>query len=167
MAYGVDKWEISLDSLDKGANLSTKTYQLQATDDTEAATAAAAFVAAYVTMTECFVPTYRVNKVYSDPLIVGVPTSDLAMNSVQAIVSGSLSVSALKRATFVVNGPKAAVFIDTSGPNRDVVAVATNPTAAFIGEFKGGGHVFISDGELFATAPNPTGIRRTVYRRLA
>jgi len=167
MAYGIDKFEVSIDSLDKGANLSTKTYQLQATDDAEADTAAAAFVVAYKTMTECFIPTYRVNKVYSDPLIVGVPTSDLAMNSVQAIVSGSLVVSALKRATFVVNGPKASVFVDTSGPNRDVVAVSAAPTNAFIGEFQGGGNVYISDGELFAAAPNPTGVRRTVYRRLA
>ena len=167
MAYGADKWEISIDSLDKGANLSIKTYQLQATDDAEAATAAAAFVTAYQTMTECFIPTYKVSRVMSDPLIVGVPSSDLAMNSVQAVVSGSLVVSALKRASFVVNGPKATVFVATSGPNRNVVAVSAAPTNAFIGAFKGGGQVFISDGELFATDPNPKGIRRTSFRRLA
>jgi hypothetical protein len=167
MAYGVDKWEISLESLDKGGNLSIKTYELQATTDAEAATAATAFVTAYATMTECFIPTYKVSKVISDPLIVGVPASDLAMNSVQAVVSGSLAVSALKRATFVVNGPKAAVFVATSGPNRNVVNVAADPTASFIGEFKGGGSVYISDHELFALDPNPKGIRRTSFRRLA
>lgn len=166
MAFVSVGFQLSVTLIDTGGDSSVKTYDLRGADADEAATNAAAFLTDLQAATLCVVTRYSISTVFAQDALV-LPTSAGARNSMQAVVSGYIADNPSKRASAVIPGPVADVFVATSGPNSDIVDVADATVTAFMDNFKAAGTVFISDGEDLDVNPGLVGYRRTTARRLA
>ena len=166
MAFVSEKFFVSMTLRDSGVDTTIKTYQLQSADLAAALTDAAAFVAVFKTLTDAKVDGYSVTQAFAEDTKEAI-ANDTIRNSMQAVISVVLATSPTKRGKIVIPAPKSALFTATTGAGSDVVNNLATLVLNCVEEFKSGGDVYLSDGEMAAAIPDIIGHRRTVYRKLA
>ena len=167
MALTFTKWTLSVSLIDKGTDVTVKTYQVRGADYAEASTNAIDFLTDLQAATNCAITGYNLGGEFANDALA-IPTLDSARNSMQALITVNIADDPLKHGQITIPGPVSAVFVDTSGPNSDIVDPGASVVTNLVDNFKAAGTVYISDGEdVDATAPGIKGIRRTMFRRLA
>lgn len=160
-------WKATVSFIDKGSDITKKTYDIRGADFDEASTNTIALVTDLAAASSCAISGYEVGGVFAEDALA-LPTLDSARNSMQAVITVDIADNPLKHGTITIPGPVSAVFVATSGANSDVVNAAAGVVTDLVDNFKAAGTAYISDGEdVDTTSPNIKGIRRTVFRRLA
>lgn len=162
MAFVSRGWFGYVTLVDNGGNETTKRYELQATDDTEAGTAMTAILAALGGVTDSLLLDYSYGEKFAQDSGsypgVGVQIENLAL--IQTDIAGDIA----KTATYTIPAPKTVVFLGTSGPNANVVNVAGAAVLAYQALFMTGGSSYISDHEIAATIQKGKRIHRASNR---
>lgn len=158
-------WRASFDLIDGLGKITTQTRRLRAADAAEAETAAAAYIASLLAVTDCLLVAYSIDQLFVDNALGSLPAVTV-LNSVQAVISAAILDNATKFASTAIPGPKITVFNGTSGKNAAIVNVNAAIVTAFLTEFTEAGSVYISDGESLDPVFNASGERVSKYRRL-
>lgn len=147
--------------LDNGRNETTMRYQLTSADAAEAATDAAAIMAALANVTDCTVKSYQIEHRY----VNDAPTLPLSgvENQNQAIITVVLNADPTKSGTLVIPGVKPGMFVGSSGDNANIVDHTDVAIIAYVDLFTTGNEALLSDGEVGSL--NFKGVRRHVKSR--
>lgn len=165
MAIVSSGFRASFDLIDGLGKITTKSIRLIAADAAEAETAAAAYLASLVAVTDCLVVSYFIGEVFTENALGALPAVTV-LNSVQAVISAAILDQPTKFASVSIPGPKITVFNGTSGKNAAVVNVNALIVTTFLTEYTEAGSAFISDGEHLDPVFNASGERVSKYRRL-
>lgn len=165
MAPVAGAWKLSFDVIDGTGRISTLSRRLVATDYDEASAAAIAHLALFAAVSDVKVIAYQVGQQWTEPALGALPAVTV-LNSVQAVISGSIVDQPQKFATLSIPGPKISIFNAASGRNANIVNVALIAVTDYLTDFTPAGNVFISDGEHLDPVYNASGERVTKYRRL-
>lgn len=167
MALTFTGWKLTVSMIDKGGEVTKKTYDVRGADYDEASANTIAFLVDLQAASLAAITGYNLGGEFAQDAIA-LPTLDGARNSIQALITVDIADNPLKHATITVPAPVSSVFVSTSGPNSDVVNASAGVVTDLVDNFKSAGTVYISDGEdVDTTSPNIKGIRRTLFRRLA
>lgn len=128
----------------------TKRYNLQATDETEAAAAATGVMAALANVSAGVVVGYKIEHEYVNDAYVR-PTSDDAEWGEEAVIGGKLLDRPLTSWSVKIPFPKIDIFIGTAGKNRDIVDITDTAVIAYSNLFHTGNEAYVSDGEFAET----------------
>lgn len=166
MALVSTGYELHVQLIDRGANTTSKTYQISTSADFDAAATKAATILAELASVSALVVTgYRLAEVYTEDALT-IPSSADAQAEVNAQIVGYIDNLGSKKAIIEIPGPiAAAVWVATSGANSNVVDVGDADVLAYFGLFAVGGPAYVSDGESFATNGIINGLRVTKRRR--
>lgn len=166
MALVSQGWELYVQMVDRGANYTSKTYQLTTSADAAAAaTKAAAILTALGNVSSLVVTNYRLAQVYVEDALA-LPSSADAQSEVNAQIAGFIDNQGSKKANIEIPGPIAAtVWVSTTGANSNVVNVGNAAVLAYFGLFGVGGSAYVSDGESFAANGIINGLRVTKRKR--
>ncbi|HEV7737090.1 MAG TPA: hypothetical protein VGO47_06940 [Chlamydiales bacterium] len=149
MAFVSQGWKLVLTFLDSGANQTTRTFDLTATDDAgdlaPVIADVATIVSAWVAATDAVLISEQVTKVTVEDSVV-LPAAGVQVEN-NAQISAKIDGIPNKSAVFEVPAPKITMFAATTGPGSNVVQFTTTPVPALVNIFKDGGQAFISDGE--------------------
>jgi len=151
MAWVTDGWWITLELVDAGNNKTTRSYQLQATTDAEAATAAAAFLDIFEAVCAAGTRRYEIHKRFVNDAFA-LPAAGVQIEG-NALIIMTDSVDPSKKHRTWIPAPETDVFLATTGDNANVVDIAHADVVAFVGAFHGGEQVYISDKELVQGLP--------------
>lgn len=167
MALTFTAWKLTVSFIDKGGDITTKTYQIRGADYDEASTNAIALITDLTAASLSAITGYNLGGEFAQDALA-LPTLDGARNSMQAVITVDIADNPLKHGTITIPAPVSAVFVATSGPNSDVVDGTASVVTNLVDNFKAAGTAYISDGEdVDTTSPNIKGVRRTLFRRLA
>jgi hypothetical protein len=167
MALTFTGWKVTVSFIDKGGDITKKTYDVRGADYGEASTNVIALMTDLQAASLAAITGYNLGGEFAQDALA-LPTLDGARNSIQALITVDIADNPLKHGTITIPAPVSAVFVATSGPNSDIVNATAGVVTDLVDNFKADGTVFISDGEdVDTTAPNIKGIRRTLFRRLA
>lgn len=155
-------FKLTVEFVDNGGNITTRSYDMRETVYADALVDAAAAVAAVDTISLANIRSYTVAEQFVEDAF-SVPASGI-QNEDTAVVSVTLASNPLKTATLSIPAPSSGIFTGTSGFNADVVDVADAALVAFVDLFKAAGTLYISDGEA-AAATSPIAAGRRVHRR--
>jgi hypothetical protein len=158
-------WEASFDLMDGGGKIGVKTVRLRAADAAEAETAAAAYLASLVAVTDCILVGYRISQIFTENAIGALPAVTVRLTDTASVTAAILDLP-FKFATVAWPGPKITVFNGTSGRNSNIVNVGAAIVTAFLTEYTEAGSAYISDGESLDPVFNASGERVSKYRRL-
>lgn len=158
-------WEASFDLLDGLGKLGVKTVRLRAADQAEAETAAAAYLASLLAVTDCILAGYRISQIFTENALGALPAVTV-MHNITASITAAILDLPFKFATAAIPGPKITIFNATSGRNANIVNVASPLVTAFLTEYTEAGSAYISDGESLDPVFNASGERVSKYRRL-
>jgi hypothetical protein len=150
--------------VDAGGNRSTLRFALTAEDLAGAATDMSTIVGRLVAVTEGLVQGYSVGQRYEDDTDVYGPEGSQIEN--QALVTALIDTSEFKTVSLRIPAPISGMFVDTVGPNANVIDQANAALQAYLSTFEDGGLATVSDGEVIrdsAGSGNFTG--RRVHRQ--
>lgn len=145
MAIVSGGWKLSVTVVDNGGDTTTRTFDLQSADGTEAATDSAAVLAAFMALTDAV----QVSHWYYESFVndsLAFPASGVE-NQNQALLDFLITDDPTKHATLSIPAPKPGIFMSTSGPAAEIVDVADAAVIAFAALFIPAGNAFLSDGE--------------------
>jgi hypothetical protein len=166
MAFIHDHYAGEVTLRDSGNDGTRMTFELRGATYADASTNMTALVASLAAVTDAAIDGYRVYEVFiqDTPEVIADAT---VRNSVQALVTVTLSSSPLDHATLAIPAPNIGIFTAATGENSDICDPNDAALVAYVEEFQLGGSAFISDGQNVAVAPDIKGVRRTLKRRLA
>jgi len=165
MAWVQFGFELIVTLVDRGANETTKTYQMTATDAATAATDAATILAALAAVSAAEQAKYRLAEVFENDAFV-IPTSADAEVETVASLTTFIDNAGSKKANFGIPAPNTTnVFVGTTGKNRNIVNTGSAQVIAYHGLFGVGGVATLSDGEVAGVLIS--GIRTTKRSRQA
>ena len=149
MAF-IDKgWHLDCTFIDAGANVTTRRFELTATDDegdlTDVIADVQTVVAAYVAASDCVLAKQTLAKDSVEDSLVLPTTSVNVEENLQ--VSAKIFGSPNKSAVFEIPGPKIAMFVATSGPGRNQALFSNTLLANVVNLYKDDAQLYISDGE--------------------
>lgn len=148
MALVAAGWELIVNWVDRAGNPARNTISLVATDDAGDADAVFGSVSGILTAlnagSDCVIAGYTVAKRYVENALALPATAEAEM---KAHISAKIDGDPTDSAVFDLPGPADAMFVDTTGPNANVVNVDEDPALSIIAIFQAGGTAFISDGE--------------------
>lgn len=144
-------YEVHVELVDKGGNITRRTYRLRAVDD-------AGDVSALVTqMTNLMndlqgVSNAAIKRVSLAGVYVtsgGFSLPNVGEVEELALITGAIDGHPLKSGTLTIPAPKDGVFVGSPGQaNYNIVDFTDSALGSFVGEFQGGSSAFlISDGE--------------------
>jgi hypothetical protein len=148
------------DLVESSGKNTVRRYQINAPADYDAAVAAeAAFRTDLLACTDLAIRSYHVYQEFSENALA-YPSGVEKEN--EALLSLEITDNPAKTATLSIPGAKDAIFVATTGPNRDVVDTADSAVVALVANFQpvgvgGTGLMLLSDGE---TADNLIGGKR-------
>jgi len=149
MAFVDQGWRLVLTFVDSGANTTTRTFELTATDDagdlSPVIDDVQTIVTAWTAATDAILVSQQVTKLTVNDSVV-LPAAGVQVEN-NAQISAKIDGEPNKSAVFEVPAPKITMFQATTGPGSNVVQFAGAPTPALVNIFKTGGQAFISDGE--------------------
>jgi len=145
MALVTNNFWLTISLADNGANVSTKTYQLQAADFATATTDAATIIAALNGVTNSVIVGYSLSERFIENAI-SYPAAGVE-NEDKASITGLL-VGGIKKANFQIPAPVISMFQGATGPAANIVDVSDAALVVYADLFDTGGEAYISDGEL-------------------
>lgn len=151
------KYMVTFQLMDRGENSTRRTYQLRATTDAGAVTAAAGIASRLAAVTDAFIVGYTIENVFKEDDLSGFPP-DIGEVEEQALLSINLSTAG-KHASETIPAPKIDIFVASSGPNANVVDGGNAALASFVAMFEASGLAYISDGEDASLTPFNKGKR--------
>lgn len=137
-------WWYTVTLVDNGNDKSTKTYELRAATEVIAQAAALAINAALVGTSGSTISNTSLSYREEEDAF-SYPASGVENQNIARIV-GQLTGST-KKATMDIPAALAAIFVDTTGPNANVVDLTVGAVIAYLALFEAGNEAFISDGE--------------------
>jgi len=148
MALTAAGWELVINWVDRAGNNARNIISLVATDDAGDADAVfgsvTSVLAALNAGSDAVVASYLVQKRYVEDTLVLPSTAEAEMKAhISAKIAGDPSDSAV----FDLPAPADAMFVDTTGPNANIVNVDEDPALSIVAMFSPAGVAFISDGE--------------------
>ncbi len=146
MAWAAGKFGVTVSFIDGGSNVVSREYMMDdtVTDSTEAGVAALAIIADIDPLTDAALPQYRVFQVfYEDALTLpaGVQVENQASLTVQLDAVGN------KKGNINVPAPVNTAFVGTTGPQNNIVNMASSLITNFLANFLSAGAFTTSDGE--------------------
>jgi hypothetical protein len=149
MAF-IDKgWHLDLTFEDAGANVTTRRFELVATDDagdlTDVIAAVQVIVAAWVAASDAVLIKQTLGKDSVEDSVVLPTTSVNVEENLQ--VSAKIFGTPNKSAVFEIPAPKIAMFVATSGPGRNQALFSNALLANVVNIYDDTGEAYISDGE--------------------
>jgi len=151
MAFIDQGWELTTTWVDTGGNITTRTFQLTATDVADDISAIIAdvqtIVAAWIAASDAVLTSQRVTKVSVEDTVV-LPSGDVNVeNNLQ--VSAKIFGTPNKSAVFEIPAPKNSNFAASTGPGHNLALFSgASPLPAVVNLFKNGAQATISDGEV-------------------
>lgn len=144
--------------LDSAGDDTTKTYNLVADDEAEAATAGAAIRTALPLVSGSVVASYFIGEVFQEDALT-LPTD--VENGVEASVTSYIAGAGQKKADWKIPGALALCFVAASGKNRNVVNLAHTNIIQYNSLFVTGAgqRAYISDGEALKASGMIKGVR--------
>ena len=155
MALVKQKWEVQITLVDKGANETTRSYPLVATDDAGDVTAlvtevTAQIIPALLDVTLAVIKKWTLRLLYLETSLT-LPSDSGAEIEAHALVTIPIYGIPNKSAVVDIPAPKETVFLSTSGPGYNIVDTSTDEVRAYRGLFSQAGNIaYISDGEQLA-----------------
>lgn len=147
MAFVSGGFYLSVTLMDSGANQTTKTYELQAADETEAAAAVTAILSALAGVTSAEITTYQ----WYEKMVennVAYPSTGVQIEDM-ALLEFTIDGNPTKKATHTIPAPNPSIFTAATGPGANVLDTADSAVVAYEALFvPSTGSAFISDGEL-------------------
>lgn len=165
MALVKQAWTVEVTLIDKGANETTRSYPLVATDDAGDVSALITEVTSTIlpalnAVTLAVVKKWTLKLTYLETSL-SLPTDSGAEVEAHAIISAPIYGLPNKTAVVDIPAPEVLVFLDTSGPGYNVVDTSAAEVLAYMGLFTQAGNIaYISDGEQIANGVGYKG-RRT------
>lgn len=141
VTYG---FTLQVELVDRGGDITTKTYDLTATTHADALTASAAIVGALDAVTNAKIRSYSVSEKYKDNAFT-LPL--LGQIEEQALIVLRLTSDPTKSATHTIPAPVDGIFMDTSGEGFNTVDGTDSLLQAYLDIFDATGESYISDGE--------------------
>lgn len=158
MAFIDQGWTLSVTFVDSGANETTRRYELAVTDDAGDLAPVIAAVQAVMTVLVADSDAHISKQVLSKASVEDaftLPTGSVNVEE-NAQISAKIFGSPNKSAVLEMPAPKIGMFVDTIGPNRNIVDfTAAGPADDFVQLYVDGGPLLVSDGESIVT----TGIK--------
>ena len=150
MAFIGQGWKLAVTFVDSGANETTRAYDLVTDDDDGDLTAVIADVqtimAAVIAASDAHVSKQTLSKTSVEDSFT-LPTGAVNIEE-NAQISAKIFGTPNKSAVLEIPAPKIGCFVDTTGPNRNVVNfVADGIVDDFVSLFTDGAQAFVSDGE--------------------
>lgn len=149
MAVSSQGWKLVARWIDTGGNITTRTYDLTATDTagdaTDVFTDVATILAAAVAVTDAHLAGYNVAKVLVEDALT-LPTGDVNVEE-NAQISAKIDGIPNKSAVIEIPAPKSTLFQAPTGAGHNQVQFTTSPVPAFVNLFKTGAQILVSDGE--------------------
>lgn len=159
MALGSVGYRLVVNLVDTGANTTTRTYELDSADATEAATDAAAVIAALEAVTDCAVAGYTLGEKFVESALT-YPAAAEVENLAE--ISAKIVGAPHKSAVFSIPAPNVGIFTGTEGPSFNVVDVADTALMTYMQLFDGSGPASLSDGEQIVVS---SAVGRRVHRK--
>lgn len=149
MAF-IDKgWHLDLTLEDAGANITTRRFELVATDTagdlTDVIADVQTIVAAWVAASDAVLIKQTLAKDSVEDSVTLPTTSVNVEENLQ--VSAKIFGTPNKSAVFEIPAPKIAMFVATSGPGRNQALFSNTLLSNVVNLFKNGAQALISDGE--------------------
>lgn len=149
MAFISQGWFLDTNWIDTGGNLTSRRFQLTATDTAGDIAAVIAgvqvIIAAYIAASNAVLVKQVVSQVNVEDTVV-LPAGDVNVeNNLQ--VSAKIFGTPNKSAVFEIPAPKDTLFVAPTGPGHNLADFADLVLAAVVNLYKNGGQVLISDGE--------------------
>ncbi|MEE9580991.1 MAG: hypothetical protein V3V74_06735 [Nitrosomonadaceae bacterium] len=145
MSLNTQGWFLAVTLVDNGAGSVTLQYKMRSADATEAATDAAAIIAALDAVTNAVIADYYIKHKYSESALTypaaGIENKDKA--SITILLAGDGS----KKANLKIPAPVIGLFTDTEGGGANVVDMSDAALVTYMDLFKSGQECYISDGE--------------------
>jgi len=135
---------LSVTLVDNGNNSTTKTYDLQGADLTEATTNAGTVLTALAAVTDATIKGYNIGSRFVNDAFV-FPASGVHIEDV-AQITLSITDDPTKFATIAIPAPKSTVFEGTSGTAANRVKNATIVTT-YWELYQASSELYLSDGE--------------------
>jgi len=150
MAIVTQGFELSISVVDSGANRSTLSWKANTAVVIDFATAQAQrdlLVTDLVAITDSVVESTRLTEVqYEDTLVYPATAQNENKASITYLIDGTNKKGNLK-----VPAPKIAIFVETTGPNSNIVDTANGIVVNYTDNFRSTAGWFISDGESIIT----------------
>jgi len=150
MAFIGQAWVLTVTFVDSGANETTRRYELTATDDAGDLAPVIAAVAEVMTVlvadSDAHISKQTLSKTSVEDSFT-LPTGSVNVEE-NAQISAKIFGTPNKSAVIEMPAPKIGMFVDTVGPNRNIVDLtAAGPADDFLQLYADGGPLFVSDGE--------------------
>jgi len=146
MALVLEKYWITITIRDSGGNDSQVRYDMTATDDIAAATAATAILGYFEAVCAAGTVNYSITKrFYNDAFVL--PADNSVQNEVKALLVMQDETVPSKRHTVRIPAPETDVFLAVTGELQNVVDIAHQDVLDFANMFSTAGECYISDGE--------------------
>lgn len=144
MALVSEGWFLEVEFEDNGANITRRTYDLVAEDETEASAAVVTVLAAVAGVSDALVKGYRVGEKFGQDS-GSFPASGVQIENLALLVTQLETFD--KSATYSIPAPKAAIFTASSGAAANIVNIGNAAVIAYHALFGSGGVATLSDGE--------------------
>jgi len=155
MALTAAGFGMSVSFLDNGSNVVSREYTMDpavVTTYAEAEAAALDILPDVVAVTDAALPEYRVFQVFRETALA-IPGSGIQVEN-QASLTLLLTSPGNEKANLNIPAAKPALFVQTSGPQANIVNMGNAAILALIGNFFDGENFTISDGEKVARGLN-------------
>lgn len=155
MALVKQAWTVEITLVDKGANETSRSYPLVATDDAGDVSdliteVTGTIIPALQAVTLAVIKKWTLKLLYLDTAL-SLPTDSGAEIEAHALITVPIYGKPNKSAVVDIPAPEVLVFLDTSGPGYNIVNTAGDEVRAYKGLFTQAGNVaYISDGEQLA-----------------
>ncbi len=145
MTLDAGRWYTFFELVDTGGKKTTRRFEQSApADDTAARAAALALATDLAAVTDCTISKYFSYQVFEETSFALPSGAELEM---QAVVSMTIDSEPFKSGMVTIPAPKASIFVDTSGPNYDVVDTTDADLVAFMANWVTEDLYYVSDGE--------------------
>lgn len=145
MAIVSGGWKLAITVADNQGENTSRVYDLQSADDTEAATDGAALLAAFLALTDCVQVSHAIYEVFVNDSFA-FPASGVE-NQNQALLDFLITDNPLKHATLSIPGAKPGIFMGPNAEPAKIIDTADLAVIAFAAAFLPGGNAYLSDGE--------------------
>lgn len=149
MAFVSQGWFLDTTWIDTGGNITTRRFELVATDTAGDAAAVIAdvqtIVAAYIAATDAVLTKQVVGKVTVEDAVT-LPAGDVNVEE-NAQISAKIDGIPNKSAVFEIPAPKNTLFLAPTGEGHNKVDFADPLVANVVNLYKTGAQILISDGE--------------------
>lgn len=149
MALVAQGYELAVTIVDSAGDTATRTYTLNPGSATDPDVIATAVLTRLNAITDGVVKTYRLSHVFIEDALV-LPAAPIEVEDQAKVVVG-IQGKPLDKATVSIPAPIAALFVSTTGENRNVVNIANTDLVSYLNLWGSDQFLTISDGDFLDT----------------